>query len=340
MIKIGLAESINRPQADESPVEYLDRSLEVVRAARDAGFHYVRAGHHWLAGFLDPFAVFARAVPESGEMELHTSVFLLPQHNPFDIAERVATLDFLSKGRFRFGVGLGYRELEFQAAGMPKSQRVGRLVESIEIMRRLWSGEELTYQGRYFQITGGQSTFRPVQQPGPKIYIGGMHPNAVRRAGVIGDGWMALAAYTREDFREHLAIYREGRRNAGKTGDGDILLNRQVHLAATKGQAMEEAETYMPGIWNSEFYRGGGMQQDLGEAFKFELSWEELASERAVIGTPDDVVVGLQRYIDEFALTHLSLSMRPPGTTHEAYLALIRQVGLEVIPNLRSAHGD
>src|SRR5581483_11880577 len=113
--------------------------VETARTARAAGFGYLTAGQHWLSpGFLSPLLCFARLAGEAPGLDFHTSVFLLPQHNPYDVADQAATLDALSGGRLVFGVGLGYRELEFAAAGMRRRERVARLEAAIAVMRALW----------------------------------------------------------------------------------------------------------------------------------------------------------------------------------------------------------
>ena len=128
---------------------------------------------HWVSHptiWPQPFQVLARLAPETGDMRLLTGIVLLPLHNPVQIAEDAATLDHICRGRFTLGVGIGYRETELEAVGATRRDRAPRLTESIELMKRLWSGEEVDHEGRYWTLHGARMGFFPVQQPHPPIW--------------------------------------------------------------------------------------------------------------------------------------------------------------------------
>jgi alkanesulfonate monooxygenase SsuD/methylene tetrahydromethanopterin reductase-like flavin-dependent oxidoreductase (luciferase family) len=332
--KVGLGPSINRFEPDQPLAPQLAAMVETARVAAEAGFGYLTAGHHWLApGFLNPLLCFARLIPVSGDLDFHTSVFLLPQHNPFDIADQVAALDVLSGGRVVFGVGLGYRELEFTAAGMRKAERAGRLEEAIPLLRALWRGETVDHTGRYYRVVGGRASVLPVQRPGVPILIGAQNPVGVRRAGRLADGWILWGMYPLSAARAHWSLYQAARQEANRPGAGLIELKRYVHLAPTRQQAEAAARTYMERYWDNAFYQAGGLGE--GGRVALELPWEQVLRERVVVGTPDEVVSTLQGLIDEFQLTRLALSWKEPGWTHREYWAAIRRLGREVLPFLR-----
>ena len=163
--------------------------LEQFRAARDAGFDIYCWAHHYL---IDPFQhfqplpVLARLAAEPGQMQLATSVLLLPLLNPVDVAEQVATLDHICEGRLILGLGLGYRPEECEAFGTRMSQRAARSTEALALMIRLWTEEDVTHHGRYFHLTNARPTARPYQKPYPKIWLAGMSDPAVRRVGREG----------------------------------------------------------------------------------------------------------------------------------------------------------
>src|SRR5919206_4015730 len=98
-------------------------------------------------------------------MRLKTSVLLLPLLNPVEVAENLATLDHLSHGRLSVGVSIGYRAEELATVGLTRKDRVPKLEESIELLKRLWSGETVTFHGRYTTVDRGRMGFRPYQQP-------------------------------------------------------------------------------------------------------------------------------------------------------------------------------
>ena len=160
--------------------------LEQFRASRDAGFDIYCWGHHYLIDpfqHFQPWPVLARLAAEPGDMQLATSVLLLPLLNPVDVAEQAATLDHIAEGRFTLGIGLGYRPEEFEAFGTKMSERGARCTEALGLMRRLWTDEEVTHHGRYYHVTGARPTARPYQQPHPKIWQAAMSDPAVRRVG-------------------------------------------------------------------------------------------------------------------------------------------------------------
>src|SRR2546428_11016881 len=110
-------------------------------------------------------------------MTLGTGVLLLPLHHPVEIAEQLATLDVITDGHLIFGVGLGYRDVENVAMGHDPKERVGRLIEGLEIVERLWSGEPVAYEGRHFSLRGERISMRPLQNPRPPIWLA---PTAAR----------------------------------------------------------------------------------------------------------------------------------------------------------------
>ncbi|MCA1645478.1 MAG: LLM class flavin-dependent oxidoreductase [Chloroflexi bacterium] len=130
---------------DRHPAVILDEAIELVRATAHLGFDWVSMGQHWLSYptvWPAPIPFLARLAPETGTMRIKTSVLLLPLLNPVEVAESVATLDHLTHGRLTLGVSIGYRETELAAAGVTRHDRVGKLEASLEVMKRLWAGDE------------------------------------------------------------------------------------------------------------------------------------------------------------------------------------------------------
>ena len=110
--------------------EKIQDSVEQVRAARDAGFSLIATGQHYLAAPYQMSTVFpllSRLAAEAGDMQVAATVILVPLHNPVELAESIATLDCITNGKFVFGVGLGYRDEEYTAFGIQRSERVGHI---------------------------------------------------------------------------------------------------------------------------------------------------------------------------------------------------------------------
>ena len=123
-MRVGLFPSLEHTLEDDIQVRFQDL-VEFVRVANEAGFDFVHAGQHLLVPqfqYLQSFPVLARIAAHAGEMEIGTDVLLLALHHPVHVAETVATLDVICGGRFSLGVGLGYREVEFESLGIEKAR--------------------------------------------------------------------------------------------------------------------------------------------------------------------------------------------------------------------------
>lgn len=144
------------------------------------------------ADILDPFAALAFAAAHTSRIKLGTGICLVPQRNPLITAKLVASLDRLSKGRFLFGVGVGWLTEEFRALGIPPERRAQRTCEYLEAMRVLWTQNAPAFQGEFCAFPPVQSLPKPVQKPHPPIIFGGQTTPALRRAAEVGDGWLGF----------------------------------------------------------------------------------------------------------------------------------------------------
>jgi len=137
----------------------------------------------------DPMVILTYAAAVTTSIRLGVAVAVLPVHHPARVAHQVATLDYVSHGRATLGVGLG-REHHYAEFQVPTDRRVRRFREGIELIKALWTEPKVSYRGSIFQVEGGTMMLKPVQKPHPPIWLGGDHPDAVRRAATMGDGWM------------------------------------------------------------------------------------------------------------------------------------------------------
>ena len=122
---------------------------------------------------------------------LGTEVLVLPQRQPTLVAKQISTLDTLSGGRVRFGAGVGWQDSEYEALGVDYRQRGAMMDEAIELLRASWSDTSVDYEGEHYVSRAMAMEPKPPQGGGIPIWIGGGSPAALRRAGRIGDGWMA-----------------------------------------------------------------------------------------------------------------------------------------------------
>jgi len=141
------------------------------------------------AGLLDPFDTLAFLAAVTTRIRLGTGICLVPQRNPVYTAKDVSTVDWLSGGRFDFGVGIGWLEEEFAALGVPFARRAERCRAYLEVMRRLWCDPVSAYDGELYRLPACRQYPKPLQQPHPPIHFGGESDAALRRVADLGQGW-------------------------------------------------------------------------------------------------------------------------------------------------------
>ena len=123
----------------------------------------------------------ARLAAEAGEMTGIAGVLLTTLHNPVEVAEAIASVDAIWRGNFVFGVGLGYRDVEFDAFGVPRGHRVRRFEQCLEVVKRLWTEDNVSFENEVCKLSNVTMTCRPVQQPHPPIWFAANNDRAVQR---------------------------------------------------------------------------------------------------------------------------------------------------------------
>lgn len=278
----------SRPLQDQ-----IDDVVEVCHVARDFGFSGVAMPQHWVSHptiWPQPFQMLARLAPETGNMRLLTGIVLLPLHNPLQIAEDTATLDHISNGRFVLGVGLGYRETELEAAGATRKDRVPRLTESIDLMKRLWTGEEVNYEGKYWTVHGAKMGFVPLQEPHPPIWMACQSEGAVRRAAKIADACYLAPQVGFNNLGGLIAAYRDERKSTGQD-PGRITISRGVSFASDRKKAIKEALDAAASSYRT--YRTWNMQESA--MVQINIDSDSKVTDWAVAGSPDDCLEGFSR---------------------------------------------
>jgi probable F420-dependent oxidoreductase len=184
----------------------IDEMRVLVELVDRCGYDSLWVGDHisFPLAILDPLLQLAQAAAISRRLLLGTGVYLLPLRHPTPVAKQVSTLDHLSEGRFIFGVGVGGEfPKEYEACGVPIGERGARLSESLEVVRKLWSGEPASHAGRFFRFEAVPMQPPPRQAGGPPIWCGGRSDAALRRVGRMTDGWMSYVV-TPDMFRQGL----------------------------------------------------------------------------------------------------------------------------------------
>ena len=232
-MKFGIMAMPQHPSTDSATQRFRE-TVELTKLARDAGFSSIACGQHFLSPpyqNLQSIPLLARLAADSGDMQLVLSILLLPLYSPADVAETVATLDVISEGRIVLGVGLGYRDIEYQAFNVERRHRVGRFLESLELVRKLWTEDEVTFHGRHFNLDNATCAIRPVQQPHPPIWVAANFDTVVRRAGELGLPWFVNPHATLATLERQTAIYKEGLEAGGQEMPPEMPIIKEMHIA-------------------------------------------------------------------------------------------------------------
>ena len=141
---------------------------------------------------LVPLTALTYVAANTSKIRLGTGICLVPQRNPVYTAKQVADLDYLSGGRVDFGIGIGWLKEEFNALGVPWTDRAGRTEECIGVMKTLWCDELSSFQGKYFSFEAAYQNPKPVQRPHPPLIFGGESRAALKRVATLGQGWFTF----------------------------------------------------------------------------------------------------------------------------------------------------
>jgi alkanesulfonate monooxygenase SsuD/methylene tetrahydromethanopterin reductase-like flavin-dependent oxidoreductase (luciferase family) len=206
-MKVGLSVT-NQHTLDTDMVSALNDQITMVELARDRGWNSLFTGQHYLNEGnnkqLQAVPLLARLAAHSGEMTIGLSILLLNLHNPVYTAETVVTLDVIARGNFIFGVGLGYRAVEFDAFGVPKNERVKHFESYLALIQRLWTEDCVSYEGASCCLRNVRMKIRPVQRPRPPIWIAANNDPAVKRAARLGDAWFVNPHSTIDTVRRQV----------------------------------------------------------------------------------------------------------------------------------------
>ena len=217
---------------------------EYAQSAESMGYNHILAFDHVLGAnaesrpgwsgayrhtdaFHEPFVLFGYLAAVTSSVELVTGVIILPQRQTALVAKQTAAVDVLSGGRLRLGIGIGWNAVEYEALGENFHNRGRRSEEQIDLMRKLWTNDLITYEGRWHKVTDAGLNPLPVQQPIP-VWFGGAAPQTIRRVATMGDGWFPL--FRPDDRgRELIESMREQADAAGR-GPDDIGVESWVSI--------------------------------------------------------------------------------------------------------------
>ena len=286
----------------EDPTQAIQRDLELVEWLDDLGYEEAWIGEHHSAGYeiiASPELFIAAAAERTKRIKLGTGVVSLPYHNPLMVANRIIQLDHMTRGRVMLGVGPGLLPSDAFMLGIPVSSQRPRMLESLDVILRLFAGETVTEETEWFNLQNARAHLLPYTHPRPEVCVAStITPSGGRAAGKYGLGMLCVAATQSDGFDvlgQNWGIANEiAQEERGVEMDRSTLrLVGPMHLAETRERARANVEH---GIHKFIEYFSSinptAAGQDMGSGDPVEAMIE---SGRAVIGTPDDAIEQLER---------------------------------------------
>ena len=297
-------------------------AAEIVAEARwleDLGLEYIAAGEHFMRG--SPPGPTQAVLPLLGvaagateKIRILSSILLAPFYHPLMLAKQATTLDIASGGRLTLGVGVGGEfPVEFEAAGLEVKQRGRRTNECLEVLRKLWTEDRVSYQGRHFQLQDASINPGPTQLPHPPVWVAGRRDAAMRRAARYGDGWLPYF-YSPDRYLESVA--------------------KITKFAAESDRELEDFQwAFFPyiSIYPTVAEAAKAAAQALGGRYLYGGDFINVVKNYCLLGTPEQCAERLQEYVDAGA-RHIIFSVACP---REDRVRHIETIVSEIIPHFR-----
>jgi alkanesulfonate monooxygenase SsuD/methylene tetrahydromethanopterin reductase-like flavin-dependent oxidoreductase (luciferase family) len=326
-MKVGLYITTQfTPETDVSAAR--KQMLEQVRVARQNGFTSLWAPHHYATQpmqMLAPIPMLSYLLQEAEGMVIGPNILVLPLLNPIHVAEDAVTLDLLSGGRYVLGVGIGYREAEFNAFDVPLRERVQRFNESIAVMRRLWTEDRVTHHGKSFRIDDLGIGLKPVRPGGPPIWVAGVVDAAVKRAARIGDAWLITNFAHLSVLVPQMKMYRATLAELNKPFPDDVPITRECYIGPTREKALEECRAALEYKYGA--YSSWGLDKLSDDAESFNQPFEAFVKDRFIIGDKASVKDEIQRYQELLGVNHFIMRVQWPGLEHSKVMRTIATLG-------------
>ncbi len=261
---------------------------KAAKMAESLGYDYLCSGEHMMFHGAVPNSLITLAVAAgaTSKIKLMSMVVLLPLYTPMVLAKMTSVLDVASNGRYHLGIGVGGEfPKEFEACGVPVKQRGSRANEALQVIKKLWTEKNVSFEGRFSKFSGVTLDPHPVQQPHPPIWVAGRKESAMRRAALYADGWIPYM-YTPEMLHDSIEKIHQFAKEVGR----DLSAFRPglfifASVYPNRDEAREQAA------------------RALGKNYAQDFS--KIAGRYTLYGNPDDCRKRLKEYVDAGARTVL-----------------------------------
>jgi alkanesulfonate monooxygenase SsuD/methylene tetrahydromethanopterin reductase-like flavin-dependent oxidoreductase (luciferase family) len=346
-MRVGLFTEFPSPPGMSEATAF-DESMAQVKAAEEFGYDAVwLAEIHFQQGrsvLASPLVIASAIAASTRRVRIGIAVHVLPLGHPLHIAEDVATLDHLSKGRLDFGVGRSGLPGHYEGFNIPNAESRDRFRETLEIIVKAWTEDRFSYEGKFYQYHDVCIVPKPYQKPHPPILMAATGEETYAAVGRLGYPLFVAARTTSiHEVKRFLASYHDGWKAAGHPGRGDVSIIVPVYVADTAARAREE-----PAASTMHFFRSisralsvtsAAMPLDEARAARAQrlgsLTYEEVLDTQVVYGTAQSVADRLGSLRDEIGFSSLCVWMNVGGLIpHEPTVRSMRLFAEHVIPRL------
>ena len=340
-MKFGLFTEFSRAPASSESTAF-DEAMAEVREAEALGYDAV-----WLAEIhfqrdrsvlASPLVIAAAIATATQRLRIGIAVQVLPLSHPLHLAEDVATVDHLSHGRLDFGVGRSGLPDHYRGYNVPYAESRDRFLETLAILRKAWTHERFSHEGKYFQFRDICLMPKPYQKPHPPIRIAATTDETYPLVGRLGMPiFLAVRTTPIAHLQKCIGSYHDAWRAAGHPGQGDVALIVPVYVADNPHAAREEPRESMLYFLRSigEMLATGTTERAADGERLLRMSYDEVLEELAVYGTPDVVADRLRELRETLGYSTLSVWMNSGGRVpHERVMRSMRLFADRVIPRL------
>ena len=220
---------------------------------------------------------------------------------------------------------------------MTAGERVPRMLEALQLIRRLWSEEVVDFEGRFFRVHNATCTIRPVQKPTPPIWIAANADRAVLRTARMGLPWFINPHAALPTIERQWQRYKQALAESGHPLPASRPIALEAHVGATHEEAVETARPYLEAKYAA--YAEWGQDKALPGEVSFRVPFDELARDRFILGTPDEVIAQIEERIERLESNYLIFRMGWPGMEAVKVTRVIAMMGDKVLPYFHKKYG-
>jgi len=331
----------------QTHAEVYAHALAECKLADELGFDTVwLAEHHFSAyGICPSLAVLAGAVArETSRVRIGTAVVIAPFAHPVRIAEEWAMVDILSGGRLEFGLGRGYQPKEFVGLGVSMERTRERFDESLELIRRAWTEERVTFEGEFYRVRDLAVLPKPAQRPHPPLWTAAVSPDTYKLAARRGLKLLTSPSFTPWDIlRKNYDAYHAEWQATHGSPSGEICLNKIIHVADSSREARENLREPIQWFFRTQAGLISDAEGVPPEQYKFyrrvrenllSLTDEVALEQAAIVGDPEEVADKIRAHREALGVTNFMGAFSRGGLPHEKVTRSMRLFAEKVMPRL------